>query len=356
MGILSDLRLAEYDESLDNYKKIEIIVADLLEKTLTEGGIHPMQIAHRIKTRDSVAGKLERKSEKYPSVNVMNDLIGFRIICYFIEQVDQMAALVAKVLDVDPKLSSDKRKTMAPTAFGYLSLHYVCRLPKNQGYPEELTSYTFEIQFRTVLQHAWAEIEHDLGYKTEFGIPLDVRREFSRIAGLLEIADESFHEIKFRIRQYVENVRAAIEEDTADNLRLDLNTLTEYLHHSKAMQSFLDELCDLFGAELLEVSPENYLRRLDAIGIKTLGDLNRLLEEEHDHALTLAKETLTAAELDELAGTVGLYFIFRARLVFGGFTKKELVKILEYDYNNDDKVRNQVEGILRLRRLYGTEE
>ena len=63
----------------------------------------------------------------------------------------------------------------------------ICSLPKDKGYPEELTEYTFEIQFRTVLQHAWAEIEHDLGYKTEFGIPLDVRREFSRVAGLLEI-------------------------------------------------------------------------------------------------------------------------------------------------------------------------
>ena len=356
MGILTDLRLAEYDESLEDYKKIEIIVAELLEKTLEDGGIRPMQIAHRIKTRDSVAEKLERKSEKYPSVNVMNDLIGFRIICYFTEQVDQMAALVEKVLDVDPVLSTDKRKTMAPTAFGYLSLHYICRLPKGEGYPEKLTEYTFEIQFRTVLQHAWAEIEHDLGYKTEFGIPLDVRREFSRIAGLLEIADESFMVIKSRIKDYVENVRTAIEEDTADNLRLDLNTLTEYLHHSKAMQSFLDELCSLFGAELLEVSPENYLYRFNAIGIKTLGDLNRLLLEEHDNALTLAKETLTAAELDELASTVGLYFIFRARLVFGGFTEKELLKIIEEDYNNEDKARNQVEGILRLRRLYSTED
>ena len=47
-----------------------------------------------------------------------------------------------------------------------------------------------EIQIRTVMQHAWAEIEHDLGYKSKEDIPDKYRRQFSILAGLIELADD----------------------------------------------------------------------------------------------------------------------------------------------------------------------
>ena len=354
MGMLKELLLKEYDESLEDYRRIEVIVAELLEKTLAEGGIRPMQIAHRIKSRDSVAEKMDRKPEKYSTVKLLNDLIGFRIICYFSEQVDQMAELVRNVLVVERV--SDKRKLMAPTAFGYLSLHYVCSLPKDRGYPEELTGYTFEIQFRTVLQHAWAEIEHDLGYKTEFGIPLDVRREFSRVAGLLEIADEYFAEIKRRITDYVTRVRTSIREDNADDFKLDLVTLTEFMHRSRLMTSLLEEISSITGAELTEVSPEPYLKRFDLLGIRTLGDLTAFIEDEHDHALLLARGALSLADLDTMASTVGFYYICRARLVFGDFREQDIREFFKLDENeigaSAELIERQVQIILRLRKKY----
>lgn len=355
-GTMSGLReekLREYDESYPNYVKIENIVAELLEKTLKEGGIRPMQIAHRIKSRDSVAGKMERKPEKYPRVGIMNDLIGFRLICYFSYQVDEMAKLVEKVLVVDREKSSDKRKQMAPTAFGYLSLHYICSLPKNAGYPDELTVYTFEIQFRTVLQHAWAEIEHDLGYKTEFGIPLDVRREFSRVAGLLEIADETFESIKNKIGFYEEVVRKAIANDEADELTLDLITLTEYMLRSRTMGNLLTALNAITGAEIIAVSPENYLERLQFFGIRKLGDLNSFVEQEQEHALMLAQSALVDADLDEIASTAGLHYLCRAKLVFGGYREEEMRDYFSIYISDENKITKQIRSIFHLRERYG---
>ena len=75
-----EILINEYDESLEKFRQLETSVADLLAKTLEEGGIRPMQIAHRIKSRDSAMEKLERKPEKYSSINSLTDLIGFRII------------------------------------------------------------------------------------------------------------------------------------------------------------------------------------------------------------------------------------------------------------------------------------
>lgn len=59
-----------------------------------------------------------------------------------------------------------------------------------------------EIQIRSILQHAWAEIEHDIGYKNEIAIPKQMRRKFSRIAGLLEIADQEFVQIRSELEDY----------------------------------------------------------------------------------------------------------------------------------------------------------
>lgn len=352
VDLFKEIQVTEYEKSLPDYLEIERIVAELLEKTLDNGGIKVMQIAHRIKTMDSVIGKMKIKEDKYPSVNSLHDLIGFRIICYFSEQVDQIAALVKEVLDVDENLSTDKRKLMEPTAFGYLSLHFICSLPKSDSYPDKLTKYTFEIQFRTVLQHAWAEIEHDLGYKSEYSIPLSMRREFSRVAGLLEIADETFEKLKHQLNDYAINIRRSIREDKADQLSLDLHTLTAFLHESKVMQDLLTDICSISGAELMDISPESYLKQLFFLKIHTLGDLTRLVKEEYDHALTLALTVLSATDLDELAITVGIYYICRARLIFGDYDEYELSEFFRLNLNRENLVKQQVERIFKLRKLY----
>ena len=75
----------------------------------------------------------------------------------------------------------------------------MCALPDNYG---ELNNLWFEIQIKTILQHSWAEIEHDLGYKTEFEVPRNIRRSFSKAASLLETVDDIFSDIRTKRIQY----------------------------------------------------------------------------------------------------------------------------------------------------------
>ncbi len=350
MNEIMDLRLEEYNSLIDDYKNMEQIVVHLLDEKLKAGDIRPMQIAHRIKTPESVMGKLSRKPDKYPSVRSIHDILGIRIICYFTDQVDQVAALIEEILDVDRKLSSDKRALIEPTAFGYLSLHYICSLPKSSDYPETLCRYKFEIQIRTILQHTWAEIEHDLGYKSEFSIPKNVRREFSRVAGLLEIADESFLRIRNSIRTYEEEVREKISTDSADDMPLDLISLRAYLDLSESMNRLLADIAAINNSRIVEADPESYLQDLAFFNIHTLGELRAFVREGRDDALFFARKALTGIALDDLASIVGIYYLCRARLVRGDYNRRQLIVFFLLGDSTQKRAEQHADHILRLRK------
>ena len=81
-----------------------------------------------------------------------------------------------------------------------MSMHYVVSIHQNRLKFTEYKSYTnlkIEIQIRSILQHGWAEIEHDLGYKGAKGIPDEFKRDFNRISALLETADNEFDRLRF---------------------------------------------------------------------------------------------------------------------------------------------------------------
>ena len=162
------------------------LVQTKLEEMAKELEMPVLSIEHRVKTEQSLQEKLYRKGEKYKSLQDITDLLGARIICFFSDDVDKIGARVQNEFVIDADKSTDKRAQLRVDAFGYLSLHYICALPHKAGFPEELCRFQFEIQIRTALQHVWAAINHDIGYKSEFGVPRVITRQFSRLAGLLE--------------------------------------------------------------------------------------------------------------------------------------------------------------------------
>jgi putative GTP pyrophosphokinase len=79
------------------------------------------------------------------------------------------------------------------------------------------------VQVRTALQHAWAEVEHDLGYKAD-AVPVQIRRRFSRIASLLEIADQEFVAIRSELKAYQNQIQqqlGASDVTGANNVQID---------------------------------------------------------------------------------------------------------------------------------------
>lgn len=170
------------------------------------------EIEGRIKDRESLKGKIEIK-DKYTTLSEITDICGIRIITFFSDDVDKIAQLLEDEFSLDKANSIDKRKSQDPTKFGYVSLHYILQLDGSRAELSENSFFKelkFEVQIRTILQHAWAEIEHDFGYKTESEVPEKIRRRFSRLAGLIELADDEFMKIKRTEKVYLDEVEAEI--------------------------------------------------------------------------------------------------------------------------------------------------
>ena len=129
----------------------------MLQKALCEQNIQLNTFERRVKSEKSLTGKLEKKGYKYKNIYDITDLVGVRVVTYYTDDVDKVAAITKQIFDIDWKNSVDKRKHQLDS-FGYLSLHYICYLKEGP-----LRNIPFEVQMRTALQHVWSAIEHDIG-------------------------------------------------------------------------------------------------------------------------------------------------------------------------------------------------
>ncbi len=129
----------------------------------------------------------------------MTDLIGLRIIMYYDADVTFAAGLIDRELIVDPALSVDWRMPAERDRFGYASNHLICTLDARRAELPEWRLFAdirVEIQLRTVLQHAWAVVSHQLGYKSVPGLAPEGERRLASAAALLEMADREFEAIR----------------------------------------------------------------------------------------------------------------------------------------------------------------
>ena len=342
MNLKNRIILEDFRKCRDEYVKLGDLIQEKLHEIVEVAGIHEiLGIEHRVKTEKSLAGKLERSGDWYQQIDDLTDLLGARIICFFADEVDIIGKEVEKHFIIDWENSSDKRALIKADTFGYLSLHYICSVSPELGYPPEVCGKKFEIQIRTNLQHTWAAINHDLGYKSEFGVPRIVAREFARLSGLLELADDEFMRVRDNMKAYTNDIRQKIIDNCADDVRIDMISLSEYIKRNKKMQEFLSELASISNAEISDVNPQSYIEQLLWFNITTIGGLQDMLQNNHDLALALAKNSLDSTDLDILASNVGLRYLCRAKLLNDGYTEEQAADFLKLSTGKEDRAKKQ---------------
>lgn len=318
MDLHSEFIFEEYREARPLFEKMQSEVNRVLREALERNGLIVTAVETRIKTEESLAGKLALKGSKYATLSDITDILGARIITFYTDDVDRIAAMAEQLFEIDWANSVDKRKLHQLDSFGYNSLHYICRLP---GY-----DYRFELQLRTTLQHAWAAINHDNGYKSGVEIPHEYMRRINRLAGLLEIADDEFSHIRTEINDYRRRVQQLVQNGQLDDVQLDGDAFRSYLN-ARPFDKLNRRIAAINQAEIQEVPLIRYLKVLKALGCNTLGDVARLRNQYEEDAYALARHQLGNTDLDIISSAVGLQNICIVCILSQGGGKIGLLRL-----------------------------
>ncbi len=288
--------LKEYKEKLPLFHEQEKILKQELTAAFEKAGLHVAAIESRVKSYESLEGKLRLKGSKYHSLADITDIMGVRVITYYVDDVDRVASLVERLFTVDWENSVDKRKLLEIDSFGYLSLHYICSTP---SFP-----YRFEVQMRTLLQHAWANMDHDTGYKSGVEIPSRYLRSMSRMAGLLELVDEEFSKIHVELADYRRRVQALVASGNLSDVPLDGDSFRSYLE-LKPFDALNKRIAKMNQAEIQEVPLGQYLTVFKGLGFQNLGDIADLVKEYSEAAFQIACYQIGLTDLDIIASSLG---------------------------------------------------
>ena len=330
-----------------------------IERWLGELKVHSVRF--RVKTSDSLRGKLARPDRHYVDLWDVTDLLGLRVIVYFEDEVERAADLLDSKLALALERSIDKRRRADASSFGYRSVHYVCKVDEKRadafGLPREACC---EIQIRTMIEHAWAEIEHDLGYKSREVVPVVARRRLNRLAGLLELADQEFVAIRDDLTRYADALPRRVREE-GDAVALDQFSLG-VLVECDAVRSFDERVASRLAKALSAETfyPDYLLKMLFHAGFRTIGEVLDVVDRRSSDAVALvgpyfefARSTwnFSLEKTAEIDRGYSLFFLVHAHLLAAEPLRVNKVQKLAglyvaLDYPEDERAAQRVAGLL----------
>ena len=192
----------EYDRDRDLYSDYAGTLHTLIRDLLAASRFKYHSVQPRLKDRTSLAGKV-LADLKYSSLADVTDVIGVRVITYFADEVDVVANIIRKEFKVEHE--TNKGAEHVPGQFGYRSLHQVVRLNSARSDLLEYRRFaklTAEVQIRSILDHAWAEIEHDRAYKGSALMPTSIQKQFLDLAAILQNADRQFEKARDELEEH----------------------------------------------------------------------------------------------------------------------------------------------------------
>ncbi len=323
--------LAQYKALLPVFSRMTEALPEKLKEFFEEAGIIVASIEHRIKTEESLIGKLKLKGDKYRDIFDITDIVGLRVITFYIDDVGKVAAIAERLFDIDWENSIDKRKIHEIDSFGYLSLHYICRIPESSFYdPEhpEVNKIRFELQMRTVLQHAWANMNHDTGYKSGVEIPKVYLRNLSRLAGMLELVDDEFSRIRHELSDYRRKVQQLVASGNLDELQLDGDSFKSFMSIGP-FDGLSRRIASINQAEIQPVDPSPFLPVFIDMGFKTIGDIDSLIKNYSEAAYQIACFQMGITDLDIVSSSVAPQNLCTAYILKNGGGRAGLKQMLD---------------------------
>lgn len=228
----------EYRRVRHLYEQFAEVSQHILSEALATRAVAIHSVEARAKDVESFGKKVSKPLESNPErpkyrepLSEITDLTGVRVITYFPSTIDVVDHCIQSEFEVIEK--TDRSQDLTEEGkFGYLSIHYLVKMKSTRtSLPEysRFTGMTAEVQLRTILQHAWAEMEHDIQYKSVAVIPMSIRRRFMALAGMLEIADREFQAIQNEDERLRAAARVSVQEGKLDQVEITPDALKSYL-------------------------------------------------------------------------------------------------------------------------------
>ncbi len=277
-----------YKQKYDTYAALSQTVESLVRNILNQEHVNFHEITNRPKSIERYREKASKEKYKDPRSEIM-DMAGIRIITYIDSDAKRVEEIIKKNFELRLEHSKDKSEDLGIDRFGYNSIHCVCTLGKSRSALSEYQKFAglrFEIQIRTILQHAWAEFEHDKNYKFKGVLPSDIRRRLAMVAGNLELLDWTFESISKDIDDYIRNLERQYKSG-------DLSSLIT----SASLKVYLAQKFSKVGENLKPNRDEDddikMVTELEKVGIRTLEALHKSIPNDFVEMVTKCKLSTT---------------------------------------------------------------
>lgn len=184
--------LRSYDRYLLEYRALRDALELEIPLHLRQWGVPYFRVEARVKRR----GSFEEKVRRDPSRPVL-DTVGLRIMAFFRGDLAQVEKMTRRLFEVVEESYIDKGDLLGDESFGYRSVQFVGRTRGTAPFESFEAGIPVEVQIRTMLEHVWAEVEHDFRYKPQAERPApEINRRFALTAALLEQADRNLDDIR----------------------------------------------------------------------------------------------------------------------------------------------------------------
>jgi ppGpp synthetase/RelA/SpoT-type nucleotidyltranferase len=314
-----------YRRERDRFVKLADRVAEICRTDICEQNALRAQITFRVKTQRSFEGKLKRFSTRqdrnYQSVDEIfqsiSDLAGVRIAAYqygdcqrILDHLRNYFRGPAGDIEIDIK----DRHAQDRTNF-YRAIHVQVCLPEEEliGVYDNVNDISCEIQICTMIAHVWNEIEHDIGYKGEVGLPSENEKRLLEMLGHTVRAgdDQISMLLEAHAMRAVQEVVASNEDQKQKPFRDIHDFVSRFQDYGdRVMPDFADNSGQLF--DIIEEMQINSPAKLEE-AIKPF-DAQGLIQDIEKFNLALRQEGVPQLSLNEKTSDLILLRLFQAHI------------------------------------------
>lgn len=303
---------AHQAEAEDRYRRIRGTyqdfagtVEDILVRSLKHAEVLVHSIESRAKEIDSFGKKAASPDPEDPErpkyenpLRDITDLAAARVITFFLLSLKEVDDVIKKEFEIIER-NDRGGETSGEARLGYQSIHYLVKLKENRlALPEyaRFRGLVAELQVRTILQHAWAEIEHEIQYKAVDVLPKEISRRFLALAGMLEIGDREFQALADAHQELQEDARKRIAAGDLDNLELTSDSLQALLDKKYGEDGRMREWSYSFATRLLQRLGFTNIKQVDhALSGYNDDQISRIIHGSRMGQLTRFEDVLLAS-------------------------------------------------------------